>query len=338
MKLLRLLTLLLSAAVCSAAIRGEVEDSVDDFGEEYEMDEEQDNRELKKGGRGGANNYFYGKGGMGGKGGGGKKGGYTPAASPVYTPSTSAGGCGTPTCGTPTCGTPGCGNVVTAPVFYSGSGKGGGKSGKKGGYGFGKGGNGKSGKKGGGLLGKGVGKGGGFNPAPSPAGSPAGPPAGPGTCGCDYDEVTLEFVMLSPNATVPVSVGVPDTTIGSVFIYNDALFDLNLTALPGTFVAGLCTRTQLTQNVGEDNTLVGGGYCHFTFTVSDGVTSVSFNAAGEVFDVLGGTLSVAGGTGELVGVYGEVELVPVYQETNQIDFFTEASVYVGTASLFVPLF
>ena len=149
---------------------------------------------------------------------------------------------------------------------------------------------------------------------------------------------TLDFVMLSPDATVPVSVGVPDTTIGTVFIYNDALFDLNLTALPGTFVAGLCTRTQLTQNVGGDNTLVGGGYCHFTFTVSDGVTSVSFNAAGEVFDVLGGTLSVAGGTGELVGVYGEVELVPVYQETNQIDFFTEASVYVGTASLFVPLF
>jgi hypothetical protein len=144
--------------------------------------------------------------------------------------------------------------------------------------------------------------------------------------------------MLPPNATVPVAPGAPDSTIGTIFIYNDALFDLNLTALPGTFIAGFCQRTQLTQNVGSDNTLVGGGYCFFTMTVSDGITSVTFNAVGEVFDVLGGTLSITGGTGDLSGVYGEVELVPVYQTQDQVDFFTEATLYVGTATLFVPSF
>lgn len=62
-------------------------------------------------------------------------------------------------------------------------------------------------------------------------------------------------------------------------------------------------------DVGSTSTLVGRGYCFFIFTVSDGNASVTFNAAGEVFDLLGGTLAVTGGTGALAGAYGEVELI-----------------------------
>ena len=65
---------------------------------------------------------------------------------------------------------------------------------------------------------------------------------------------------------------------------------------------------------------MGGGYCDLTFTLFNGV----YNATGEVFDSLGGTLAITGGT--------------VYQELNEVDFFTEVAVYVGKASLFVPFF
>jgi hypothetical protein len=316
-----------------------------------------------KGGKGGKG-YKGGKGGMGGKGASGS----APAYSPVLSPTS---GCGTPVCGetdapvskpvsTPTCsstdgcaspvaapactgtdgcGSPvatptcddsaGCGEPVASPVYETGGnggGKGGGKiGGKKGGTGGGKGYGKKGGKKGYDKSGKG-----GMAPAPAPTGD--------GTCGCEVDSVKLDFTMLPYNVSVPISPNAAESEIGTVFIFNDPLFDLNLTVLDGTFVGGLCTKTQATQNAGASTTIVGGGYCFFTYTVSNGNTSVTFNAAGEVFDVLGGTLSIEGGTGELSGSYGEVELTPVYQQESQTDFFLEASLYVGGASLFVPLF
>lgn len=333
MELLRLITLLLAAATCSADIRGRPK-----YAEVYEVEVDEDHRALKgasgfKGGTSFRNND------KGKKGGGMGKTIYAPAGSPVIAP---AAGCNTPACMVPTvtaptpCGAGGCGNPTMCTGRGCGSpgkgnaGKGVGKGsggGKKGGI---------FGKKGGSSLG---GKKGGYGKGtPSCPGGNCPPNNNNTGCGCRIDQVELDFVMLPPNATVPVAPNLPASTIGTVFIYNDALFDLNLTALPGTFIAGLCHRTQLTQNAGGDNTLVGGGYCHFTFTVSDGTTSVTFNAAGEVFDVLGGTLALTGGTGELTGTYGEVEIVPVYETEAQIDFFTQASLYVGSASLFVPLF
>jgi hypothetical protein len=299
----------------------------------------------------------------------------TKAPVPTCTGTT---GCGTPTCtgttgcGTPTCtGTTGCGTPtctggcftpamtpVESPAMISskgGSGKKGSSSGSasnevKGG----------KKRKGGGKKGRSGGKGGKkgidafFPPAASPTGGSCGSDddspcnggnggnngggGGNSTCGCEIDKVELDFTMLPFNISVPVSSSSENSAVGTVFVFGDPLFDLNLTILDGTFVGGLCHKTQLTQPAGSSTTLVGGGYCFFTFTVSDGTTSVTFNAVGEVFDVLGGTLAITGGTGELTGVYGEVELTPVYETEDLVDFFTEASVYVGAASLFVPLF
>jgi len=216
--------------------------------------------------------------------------------------------------------------------YYPAPSPGKGKSGK--GSGKGKSGKGKSGKGGKGGKGKYH-----FNvPASSPVSSPSpGPGSGGGGGCCDVNVVELDFVMVPPNATVPVSTGLPASTIGTVFIYQDSLFDTDLVPLEGTFVAGLCTRTQLFQNIAPGNDLVGAGYCQFTFTVSDGMSSVTFNAVGELFDVLGGTLAVTGGTGALQGVYGEVEIVPFYQVPTQTDLFTEAAVYVASATLIDPL-
>jgi hypothetical protein len=295
--------------------------------------------------------------------------GTTGCGSPVGTKApvptcTGTTGCGTPTCtGTTGCGTPTCTGgcftpamtPVESPAMVTGKG---GKKGHSSGSASDEGKGGKKGK-GGGKKGRSGGKGGKggkkgidsfFPPAASPTGcggdddSPCngngGDNGGSGnsTCGCEIDQVELDFTMLPFNISVPVSSSSENSAVGTVFVFGEPLFDLNLTILDGTFVGGLCHKTQLTQPAGSSTTLVGGGYCFFTFTVSDGTTSVTFNAVGEVFDVLGGTLAITGGTGELTGVYGEVELTPVYETEDLVDFFTEASVYVGAASLFVPLF
>lgn len=143
--------------------------------------------------------------------------------------------------------------------------------------------------------------------------------------------------MLRPNATIPVAPNTEASLVGTVFIYLDSLFDFNLTVLEGNFVSGYCHRTLQLQQLGPNNTLVGQGYCHYTFTVTDGTNAVTFNGAGEVFDISGGTLAITGGTGALQGVFGEVEIVPFYEVNTQSDYFLEAALYVGRATLNVPV-
>ena len=149
--------------------------------------------------------------------------------------------------------------------------------------------------------------------------------------------VELEFVQLPPNATVPIATNVSSNTIGTVFVYNDVLLDYNLTVINGTFVTGVCTRTQTVLNLGGNNSVVGAGYCHYTYTISDGNRVVTFNAVGEVLDIFGGTLAITGGTGVLQGAYGEVQIVPTYTTDPpvNIDLFVDAVAYVGVATLFV---
>ena len=180
--------------------------------------------------------------------------------------------------------------------------------------------------------------------SPSPGSGMMNPAPGNGGCGgcTGVDVADIDFVMLPPTTVIPTAVAPIELRqaqdgIGAVYIFQDSLFDLNLTALNGTFVAGLCTRTQQLQVIGNNNTLVGAGYCQFTFTVSDGLSAVTFNAQGEIFDVLGGTLAINGGTGALRGAYGELELVPFYAETAQTDVFIEAALYVGAGQLIVPV-
>ena len=361
MKFLRILTLIYSAVACSAFLEESAADVIEGVATSkrqrglnglpqsvrmsfYEMEKggkKGGKKDGKKGGKGG-------KGSTTGKGDG--KGMEAPAMSPVEDCPEDTPGCGVALSpalspvASPDCGdgsTPGCGEPVASPAFSptsEGKYNGGGGSGKGGGKGGGgkKGDGGKGGKKGDGGKGKGSGDypGGGKKGGPSPSAPSA--PTSPGECGCEVDEIELDFSMLPYNLTVGVSPGASTSSVGTVFIFNDVLFDLNLTVLPGTFVGGLCHKTQLTQPAGS--LLVGSGYCFFTFTVSDSNSSVTFNAAGEVFDNLGGTLAITGGTGALTGAYGEVELTPVYQTEDLVDFFTEASLYIGAASLFVPLF
>ena len=149
--------------------------------------------------------------------------------------------------------------------------------------------------------------------------------------------VELEFVQLPPNATIPIGTGEAPTQIGTVFIFNDVLLDYNLTLLNGTFVTGVCTRTVSVTGIGNNSSLVGAGYCHFTYTITNDASTVTFNAVGEVVDIFGGTLAITGGTGELAGASGEVQIVPTYAQDppTSIDFFVDAVAYVGLATLFV---
>jgi hypothetical protein len=378
MKFLNILTLILSGVACSAFVKNERENSGDERRLGMPDSVRMSFYEMEKGGKkGGKKGHKDGKKGGGGKGGKGDTGDYggngmAPAASPVADCGTPT--CGeTPTCDsdTPGCGealspaspvatpviaptcntTVGCGAPVASPAYAEapsmsdGSGEGSGKgSGEGSGMGSGKGSDKGSGKGSGKGYDKGSveGKKGGKKDSGSGKGdgnmAPATSPTSDGACGCEIQEIELDFTMLPYNISVGVTSGASTSEVGTVFIFNDPLYDLNLTILDGTFVGGLCHKTQLTQPVGSASTLVGGGYCFFTFTVSDGDSSVTFNAAGEVFDVLGGTLAVTGGTGALAGAYGEVEITPVYETNSLVDYFSEASLYIGAASLFVPLF
>ncbi len=148
----------------------------------------------------------------------------------------------------------------------------------------------------------------------------------------------LQFVQLPPNVTVLIASGASDTAIGTTYIYNDYLLTINATILKGAFVVGYCRRLQ--ELVGTTNTTLqeGTGYCHFTHTITDANgNEVTFNAAGEVLDRVGGTLAVTGGTGALQGVGGEVQLAPAFQDPNtEFDFFVQVQFYVGVATLLLP--
>ena len=114
---------------------------------------------------------------------------------------------------------------------------------------------------------------------------------------------------------------------GTVYIYSDPLADQAIEVLESSFVSGHCVRTQMRINQGTDF-IAGGGYCHFTYTLFDGVDSVTFTAEGEVFDFFGGKLAVSGGTGYFTGVAGFLTLSPVLVEqggaftSSDADFFS----------------
>jgi hypothetical protein len=119
--------------------------------------------------------------------------------------------------------------------------------------------------------------------------------------------------------------------LGTVYIYNDALLNENIAELEESFATGHCTRTQMRIPVGDVNFVSGGGYCHFTYTLFDGASSYTFNAAGEVFDSFGGVLPVIGGTGDggFVGVTGVVEVLP-FTVTSEGEFVpSDEDVFMG---------
>jgi hypothetical protein len=148
----------------------------------------------------------------------------------------------------------------------------------------------------------------------------------------------LQLIMLPPNATIPVASGSATTQIGTTFIYNDALLDLNATVLNGAFVTGYCHRIQALVGTTTADLQEGTGYCHFTWTITDSAgIVVTFNGAGEVVDRIGGTLAITGGTGALQGVGGEVEILPAFNSVStEFDFFLQAQFYVAVATLVIP--
>ena len=221
--------------------------------------------------------------------------------------------------------------------------------------GQGKGGKGKGGKGKGSrvLMGKGAGKGNGKGDSKGYSSSTCtgccpgtgtggtggtGGGGGGGGVGGNGTALELQLIMLPPNATITVAPGAASTQIGTMFIYNDALLDLNATVLNGAFVTGYCHRIQALVGTTTTNLQEGTGYCHFTWTITDSAgIVVTFNAAGEVADRIGGTLAVTGGTGALQGVGGEVEILPAFNSvTTEFDFFIQAQFYVAVATLLIP--
>jgi len=161
---------------------------------------------------------------------------------------------------------------------------------------------------------------------------------GTGTGKRNITALELSFVMLPPNASNP-ALALPSAIdpIGTTWIYNSGLLTVNASSLLGASVIGYCIRLQGPVGITAVDAVSGKGYCHLSYTIVDEASNqVTFNAAGEVIDLTGGTLAISGGTGALQGVDGELVLVPSFvNTTTEFNFFTQAAFYLGVATLFI---
>jgi hypothetical protein len=175
---------------------------------------------------------------------------------------------------------------------------------------------------------------------------------------CRFIETSIIFWHLG--ATPNNDDNGPGGLVGSSYVFNNNLLNSTLEIeLADSYVSGVCTRTQVRQPVptgGDDSSTVsassaaGAGYCRLTYTIktesdndngSSSSSSYTFNAAGEVFDSFGGTMAVAGGTGPMIGVAGEVRLLPYNADyssgavsPSDTDIFLETDLFLVKASLF----
>jgi hypothetical protein len=152
----------------------------------------------------------------------------------------------------------------------------------------------------------------------------------------DYDEC----VLLTFNETFGIPHAnrfkAPDTTKtdpgdahyqGTVFLFErDYLLEPDGTsAINGTFVSGSCTRTE----GGKDGT--GAGVCNFVFVNDEGY---SVNVNGLLVGPLGSKLAISGGTGGMIGVIGDMDFFPIYEDGRTIgDIFLDPIRYEVMAHL-----
>lgn len=135
---------------------------------------------------------------------------------------------------------------------------------------------------------------------------------------CEYLKTTHIVWHLGIFDTLVDAATTEDIPLGQSHVWNRNLLHENIhEVLPNSYVSGLCTRTQLAQNPAEQvgGIVPGVGRCRLTYTFPDDeestpATSFTVNAEGEIADGRGGVLAVAGGTGSMVGVTGEVMLLP----------------------------
>jgi hypothetical protein len=128
----------------------------------------------------------------------------------------------------------------------------------------------------------------------------------------------------------------PDTTIkepgnpmypGTVFLFEREflLQQDGSTSINGTVVSGTCTRTE----GGED--VSGAGLCSFVFVDDEGY---SVNVNGLLVGPLGGKLAITGGTGGMLGVVGEMDFMPIYEDSTTMgDVFLDPIRYDVMAHL-----
>jgi hypothetical protein len=155
--------------------------------------------------------------------------------------------------------------------------------------------------------------------------------------------MNIEFFQFIARSEDMDSAAADEQRLGTTFIYNDPI--LNQTTrniIDGSFATGHCLRTQKREAL-DDGSSAGGGYCHFTYTFSDGGNVVaSINSAGEVFDSFGGTIAITGGTGSYIGARGELTVLPVEVNADlefihsDDDFFTGATGYTVAGEMIIP--
>lgn len=125
---------------------------------------------------------------------------------------------------------------------------------------------------------------------------------------CENVAFNETFSIPGPTAFVPISETEQDPSLpGTVFITELVnLLELDgETPIVGSTVSASCTRT----TIGD----LGGGICQFVFIDDEGYT---ISVDGYLAGPLGGPLAITGGTGELVGVFGQMDFFPIFDESD----------------------
>jgi hypothetical protein len=137
--------------------------------------------------------------------------------------------------------------------------------------------------------------------------------------------MTSADLFLAPDTTIDV----PGTPMyaGTVFLFEREflLQPDGTSSINGTAVSGTCTRTE----GGGDSS--GAGLCNFVFVDDEGY---SVNVNGLLVGPLGGKLAISGGTGGMMGVVGEMDFMPIYEDSKTIgDIFLDPIRYDVMAHL-----
>lgn len=139
----------------------------------------------------------------------------------------------------------------------------------------------------------------------------------------DCELVSFNETFAIPSASLFLA---PDTSItepgtpslpGTLFIFErESVLD-DGSPVNGTTVSGTCTRTESADG--------GAGVCNFIFVDDEGYT---LNVNGLLMGYYGSELAVTGGTGGMVGVIGQMDLVPVFEsDSDDNDIFLDALQY-----------
>lgn len=124
--------------------------------------------------------------------------------------------------------------------------------------------------------------------------------------------VTFNETFFFFTASSSVAAGADTQAPGSMFIFNQPIYQLDGTEVPYVTLSGICTRTVTSDDAG----LGGAGTCQLTFVDTTGNYTIATQGylgldANSASAMTAGSLVITGGSGSMVSVLGEMNVIPM---------------------------